>query len=130
IRDYLEERLPNQDSTCLPESELPPCDGRHGIDFLLDELKGDVVPVTIGAMTNLAAAIVKDWRVTRRIPRIVCMAGEFRRPMAEWNIRCDPEAAHIVFSSGIPMDVIPFEIGMQATFVPAEVARLAGSDRP
>jgi len=76
IKDYLADALPNQDSTCLPESELHPADKRHGIDFLLEELApGDVIPVTIGAMTNLASAFVKDWRITRRIPKIVCMAA-------------------------------------------------------
>ena len=131
IKAYLEDHLPNQDSTCLPESELHPADKRHGVDFLLEMLApGDVIPVTIGAMTNLAAAFVKDWRITQRIPKIVCMAAEFRRPMAEWNIKCDPEAAHLLFSSGIPMDVIPFEIGIQASFVEADLARLRRSNRP
>ena len=130
IKHFLAETLPNQDSSCLPESELCPADGRHAVDFLIEQLTGDVIPVTIGAMTNLAAAFVRDWRVTRRIPKIVCMAGEFRRPMAEWNIRCDPEAAHLLFSSGIPMDIIPFEIGMAATFNDADLARLRACDRP
>ncbi len=131
IKDYLAGTLPNQDSSCLPEDQLHPQDPRHGVDFLLEQLnKGDVVPVTIGAMTNLAAAFVKDWNVTKRIPRIVCMAAEFRRPMAEWNIKCDPEAAHLLFSSGIPMDIIPFEIGIQVTFGQDHLNRLAGSARP
>jgi purine nucleosidase/pyrimidine-specific ribonucleoside hydrolase len=131
LKDYLEDRLPNQDSTCLPESELHPLDPRHGVDFLVEKLGvGDVIPVTIGAMTNLAMALVKDWRLTKRIPRILAMAGEFRHPMAEWNIKCDPEAAHIVFSSGIPIDVIPWEIGMQVTFGQDHLDRLNASSKP
>ncbi|HEX2987004.1 MAG TPA: nucleoside hydrolase, partial [Chloroflexota bacterium] len=130
VRAYLEDHLPNQDASCLPEAELPEGDPRHGVDLLLDELKGDVVPVTIGAMTNLAMAIVKDWRVIRRIPRILSMAGEFRAPMAEWNIRCDPEAAHIVLGSGVPMDIIPWTIGMQVSFRQEHLDRLSRSRRP
>ncbi len=130
IKAYLENHLPNQDASCLPEAELPKADPRHGVDFLLDELKGDVAPVTIGAMTNLAMAIVKDWRVTKRIPKILSMAAEFRTPMAEWNIKCDPEAAHIVFSSGIPMDIIPWTIGMQVTFRQEHLDRLDKCKRP
>jgi len=131
LKGYLEDLLPNQDSTCLPEAELQPLDSRHGVDFLVEKLSaGDVVPITIGAMTNLAMALVKDWRLTKRIPRILAMAGEFRQPMAEWNIKCDPEAAHIVFSSGIPIDVIPWKVGMQATFGQDHLDRLNASSRP
>ena len=131
LKDYLEDKLPNQDGTCLPERELPPRDPRHGVDFLVEQLAaGDVIPVMIGAMTNLAAAFVKDWRLTRKVPRICVMAGEFRNPMAEWNIRCDPEAANLVFNSGIPIDVIPWHIGMEVTFSPAHVQRLGECKTP
>jgi purine nucleosidase len=131
LQDYLENKLPNQDSSCLPESELHPLDSRHGVDFLVEKLSaGDVIPVTIGAMTNLAMAFVKDWNLTKKVPRILAMAGEFRHPFAEWNIKCDPEAAHIIFSSGIPIDVIPWEVGMQATFGQDHLDRLNASTKP
>ena len=55
--------------------------------------------------------MVKEWRIVAKIPRIVVMAGEFKRSMAEYNILCDAEAAHIVFSSGIPVDVITWDTG-------------------
>lgn len=131
LKSYLDNQLPNQDPSCLPEDQLPKLDARHAVSFLVEHLaSGDVIPVTIGAMTNLAMAMVMDWKLTQRIPRIVCMAAEFRRPVAEWNIRCDPEAAHVVFSSGVPIDVTPFHIGTQATFHPADVERLDRSGRP
>ena len=131
LKFYLEDTLPNQDPSCLPESQLAPLDARHAVDFLVEKLgSGDVIPVTIGAMTNLAMALVKDGRLIKRVPKILAMAGEFRQPMAEWNIRCDPEAAHVVFSSGIPVDVIPWEIGRQVTFGPQHITRLSGSRRP
>ena len=56
-------------------------------------------------MTNLAVALVLERRLVTKIPRIVAMAAEFRQPFAEWNIRCDPEAAHVVLSSGMPIDL-------------------------
>jgi len=130
IRHYLDNVLPNQDPSCYPESQLPPLNPKHAVDYLVDTImsgNGDIVPVTIGAMTNLAMAIVKDWRIVQRIPRIICMAAEFRHPFAEWNIKCDPEAAHIVFSSGIPMDVIPWEIGDVVTFERSDCDRLGNS---
>ncbi len=133
MKAYLEDTLPNQDSTSLPESDLPPLDSRHAVNFLVETLMtgdGDIVPVTIGAMTNLAAALVLERRIAGKIPRIVAMAAEFKRPFAEWNIRCDPEAAHIVFSSGIPITVIPWDIGHTVRFDQSHVDRLNASRRP
>jgi inosine-uridine nucleoside N-ribohydrolase len=58
------------------------------------------------------------------------MAAEFKRPFAEYNIECDPEAAHLVFTSGIPMQIITWDIGHTVKFDQAHVDRLANSDRP
>ena len=126
-------RLPNQDGTCLAESELPKLDPRLGVDFLIETIlsgDGNIIPVLIGAMTNFALAIVKEPRIVERVPRLLVMAGEFRRPMAEWNIRCDPEAAAIVFSSGIPIDLIPWHVGDVVQLTPEEVAQMNASDKP
>jgi purine nucleosidase/pyrimidine-specific ribonucleoside hydrolase len=126
-------RLPNQDKTCMSDAELPPNDPRHGVDFLIDTLmqgNGDIIPVLIGAMTNLALAIVKQPAIVKKIPRLSIMAAEFRRPMAEWNIRCDPEAAAIVFNSGIPIDLIPWHIGDVVQFTWDDIHRLAAGKHP
>lgn len=125
--------LPNQDSTSFPEADLLPIDPRHGVDLLIDTIQaanGDVIPVTIGAMTNLAAALTKDPRIARKIPKIVAMAGEFTHEMVEHNIRCDPQAAQTVFSTGIPIDVIPWSIGNTVRFTQQDLERLATADRP
>ena len=118
----------NQSAAALPEVRLPPRDPRHAVQLIIDTIMagdGDVVPVTIGAMTNLAMALVQEPRLRAKIPRIVCMACEFDRPHAEWNIVCDPVAADIVFSSGIPVDVTTWTIGWICTMTQAEVDRIA-----
>lgn len=130
---YLDNTLPNQDGTCLPESELPPLDTRHAVNFLIDTIMaghGDIIPITIGAMTNLAAAMVMERRIVAKIPKIVAMAAEFKRPFAEWNIKCDPEAAYLVFSSGIPMEVITWDIGHTVMFDQGHIDRLSATYRP
>ncbi len=127
------DKLPNQDGTCLPAAQLPTADPRHAVDFLIETIMagdGDIVPVTIGGLTNLALALVKEPKLKTRIPRIVMMAAEFRHPMAEWNIRCDPEAASLVFASGIPVDVTTWHIGLNAKFRTEDLARLAGCPLP
>lgn len=133
MEGYLKPEIPNQDSTCLPESQLSPLDRRHAVEFLIETLlvgDGDIVPITIGAMTNLAMAMIKEPKIRAKIPRIVVMAAEFRSPFAEWNIRCDPEAAHVIFSSGIPVNVITWHIGHVVHFDASHVDRLARSTRP
>ncbi len=124
---YLAGTLPNQDGSCLPESQLPRPDRRHGVDFLVDTIMagdGDIIPITIGAMTNLAMALVKEPRIAAKIPRIVSMAGEFKMQMAEWNIKCDPEAAALLFASGIPIDLTTWEMGQIARFDQGHLERL------
>ena len=127
------DHVPNQDGTCLPADQLPKADPRHGVDFLIDTIMGgdgDIVPITIGGMTNLAMALVKEPRLRAKIPRIVSMVAEFRVNMAEWNVVCDPEAAHLVMASGIPVDVTTWHIGNTAKFQPADIERLGASEVP
>lgn len=127
------DKLPNQDGTCLPVAQLPKQDERHGVDFLIETIMagaGDIIPITIGGLTNMAMALIKEPRLKAKIPRIVMMAAEFRHPFSEWNIRCDPEAAHLVFASGIPIDVTTWHIGNVAQFNKADLARLAACQQP
>lgn len=127
------DNVPNQDGTCLPAAQLPKPDPRHGVDFLIETIMsgaGDIIPITIGGLTNMAMALVKEPRLVQKIPKIVAMAAEFRQSMPEWNIVCDPEAAQLVFASGIPMDVTTFHIGISAQFRNEDLARLAASPVP
>ncbi len=133
IAAYLEGRIPNQDGACLPEAQLPKLDTRHGVDLIIETIMagaGDIIPVTIGAMTNLAVALTKERKIAAKIPKIVVMAAEVKSAFAEWNIRCDPEAASIVFQSGIPIDVTTWEMGHIASFDNSHIERLKASKRP
>jgi purine nucleosidase len=103
-----------------PEEKWP-----GAVDFLLGEIRkhpGEITLVAIGPETNLGAAIAKDAETFRRLKRIVLMGGSVYRgydgfayptapakPMAEWNILCDVEAAKRVFTSGVPLYVMPLD---------------------
>ncbi len=127
----LADERPRQDASAFPEEKLPPLHPAHGVDLLIELLsEGSVIPVTIGAMTNLAMSLIKEPRLLETIPRIVCMAGCFDRQLSEWNIRCDPVAASIVFSSGIPVTVVGLDVTMRCRFNAEQVKRLHESDRP
>jgi purine nucleosidase/pyrimidine-specific ribonucleoside hydrolase len=123
---------PVQDASALPAAELPTPDPRHGVDLLIETIMeggGDVVPVAIGAFTNIAMALVKEPRIRARIPRIVVMGGVFDRQYCEWNIRCDPTAAAIVAESGVPMRWVGLDVTLRCVFDQGHLDRLGAGTR-
>ena len=97
---------------------------------LMTELSADDAILTIGAMTNLAAALVSK-PADAPWPRVVSMAAEFQRyGHTEFNVRCDPEAAHLCFTSGVRIDFIPWSIGPATKLLPADIERLRSAETP
>ncbi|ERI96217.1 MULTISPECIES: nucleoside hydrolase [Eubacteriales] len=81
---------------------------------LLREGAGDIELVAIGPLTNLALAILQEPETVKKAPHITIMGGAhpYHNPhtvWAEFNIMCDPEAAQVVFSSGIPFTLVTLE---------------------
>lgn len=84
-----------------------PLSARHGIDLLLQEARGapgEITLVTLGPLTNLAVAVLREPELPRLLGRWALMGGAYRTPgnttpMSEWNIHCDPEAAKICFAA-------------------------------
>jgi len=125
--------LPNQDASALPEDQLPPLDKRHAVQFMIDTImngSGDIVVATIGAMTNLAMALVLEPHLLAKIPQVVIMGGTFDRQASEWNIMCDPVAAAIVCESGVPLHFIPLDVTTQVQFRQSDLDALRASRRP
>jgi purine nucleosidase len=103
-----------------PETKLP-----AAADFILEEIRkhpGEITLIAIGPETNLGAAIDMDAETFRKLKRIVLMGGSVYRGydgfayptgpvkvMAEWNILCDVPAAQKVFTSGVPLYVMPLD---------------------
>jgi inosine-uridine nucleoside N-ribohydrolase len=93
-------------------------DPTNGPDFLLDQIRkhpGQITLIAIGPLTNLGAAIDKDPATFRKLKRIVMMGGSvdrgYGKPYAEpeWNIVCDIPAARKVFTSGVPIFMMPLD---------------------
>ncbi len=108
--------------TDLPEPTMPLQPG-HAVDWLVDTLMaagdGEITLCPIGPLTNIAMAIVKEPRILSRIREIVLMGGGFFAggnitPAAEFNIYCDPHAAHVVFNSGVRLTMMPLDVTHQA----------------
>src|SRR3979490_2776094 len=96
----------------------------NGVDFILEQVKlhpGEITLIAIGPETNLGAAIDRDAATFRKLKRVVLMGGSVYRgysqfnygktpgPDPEWNILCDIQAARKVFSSGVPLYVMPLD---------------------
>ena len=115
----------------LPPATKKP-EQKHAVQFLIDYYMGedgpDTVYMPIGSQTNLALALRIEPRLAKRIPLIVTMGGAYvegnTTPSAEFNILADPEAAHIVFSAGIPITMVGLEVTARALVMPRDVERI------
>ena len=108
-----------------------PLQSQHAVDFIIETLRrepaGTVTLCALGPLTNLAAAFLKAPDVVARVAEVVlmgggCFEGGNITPAAEFNIYVDPEAADIVFKSGIPLVVMPLDVTHKAITTPARVA--------
>jgi inosine-uridine nucleoside N-ribohydrolase len=107
------------------------------VEFLRRVLHGAAAPVTViatGPLTNVAALLLADPRSARRIREIVLMGGSTERgnvtPYAEFNIHVDPEAADIVFASGLPVTMCGLNVTHQALATDGVVQRITGLRTP
>jgi purine nucleosidase len=125
------------DDTLMPPATVRPQE-EHAVDFLVRTTRqaaADNDPITIcaiGPMTNLALALVQHRDVARGIRQIISMGGAFtalghRTPWAEYNIYADPHAAQIVYSSGVPVVVMPLDMTFQALITEQHISAIRES---
>ncbi len=87
------------------------------LDTVLRRRAQKTTLVAIGPLTNIAALLTKDPQITQKIDRIVLMGGSIAHgygddpnPTPEYNIAADPAAAQKVFSSGVPILMVPLDV--------------------
>ncbi len=106
------------DGPVLSDPEMP-LQAQHAVDFIIETLcNAPAKTVTIcplGPLTNIASALLKAPEIVERIEEIVLMGGAYFEvgnitPSAEFNIFVDPEAADIVFKSGVSITVMPLDV--------------------
>jgi len=71
--------------------------------------------ITLGPLTNLALALEREPGIVAKISRCIVMGGAACcegnvTPAAEFNIWVDPEAARAVFLSGLPIEMVGWEL--------------------
>ena len=103
----------------------------HAVDFIIDTLRaeatGTVTLCPLGPLTNIAAAFLKAPDIIPRVGQVVLMGGAYFEvgnitPTAEFNIYVDPEAADIVFKSGVDLVVMPLDVTHKALTNKSRVA--------
>lgn len=117
------------DGIALPDPQMNLATG-HAVDFLIETLRseapGSVTLCPLGPLTNIAIAFRQAPDIVSRISEIVLMGGAYFEvgnitPTAEFNIYVDPEAAEIVFRSGVPLVVMPLDVTHKALTTRARV---------
>ncbi|MFJ6635850.1 nucleoside hydrolase [Streptomyces sp. NPDC091376] len=105
----------------------------HAVDLMYRTLTGHPEPVTLvptAPLTNVALLLTRHPDAAAHIREIVLMGGSTERgnrtPAAEFNMFVDPEAADIVFRSGLPVTMCGLNVSHQALVTPEVLARLDG----
>jgi len=105
----------------------------HAVEFLIKALvnawPATVTLCLLGPMTNLAAALVQEPEIRHGIKEVVLMGGGCHvkgnvTPAAEFNVYADPEAAAVVFGSGVPIVVLPLDVTHQVLSTKERAGRL------
>ncbi|MFC0394743.1 nucleoside hydrolase [Paenibacillus mendelii] len=111
VGEWNEWDVPNQYGEELAHTSITT--DEDAVDLLIrltEHNPGEVAIVAIGALTNVARAIERSPSFRDNVKEIVLMGGAFTFHYLECNIVCDPEAAEIVFESGIPVTAAGLEV--------------------
>ena len=103
----------------------------HAVSFIIDTLlqsEGDITLVPVGPLSNIAVAMRVEPAIVPKIKEIVLMGGAYGTgnftPSAEFNIYADPEAARVVFTSGVPLVMMGLDLTNQTACTSDVIARM------
>ncbi|MEL6464527.1 MAG: nucleoside hydrolase [Pseudomonadota bacterium] len=100
-----------------------PLESKHAVDWIIETLRahdaGTVTVCPLGPLTNIATAFERAPDIVAKVQQIVLMGGAYFEvgnitPAAEFNIYVDPQAADIVFKSGVDIVVMPLDVTHKA----------------
>lgn len=122
--------LSDDDVNLQPQSQF-------AVDYLVETIldnPNDIHVVAIGPLTNIAMALQKAPQIAEKIGHLTIMGGVVRGnsdlslPIAEHNIQCDPDAAHVVLTSNMPITLVPLNITVQTRVDLSSVERIRNGD--
>src|SRR5215471_18790232 len=122
--------------TFFPEPKAKPI-AQSAAEFIRDATRkhpGEITLITIGPLTNIAMACALDHELPHMVRGLVMMGGSLSggniTPAAEFNVYVDPEAARIVFQSGIPISMVGLDVTRQTTLTDQHVRTLEAAQNP
>ncbi|WP_349289819.1 nucleoside hydrolase [Pseudonocardia sp. Ae505_Ps2] len=113
-------------------------DGTAAVDLIARLARthpGELVLLALGPLTNVARLLERDPEAAGMLAGVVHMGGAAFAPgnvtpAAEFNTYCDPEAARVVLTSGLPVRLVPLDVTRRVVLPGAVADRLAGSADP
>ena len=129
----------------LPDIDVPwqPQPASAVLLEVLTQTPEPVLMFVTGTHTNLAEALALDPDITENIRSVAIMGGAINVPgniasdwpeidntVAEWNIWVDPTAAQQVFTSGLPLQLVPLDATNQVVWTPEDAALWRSSEHP
>ena len=111
------------DGPIIPEPTVPILE-EHAVDFIYRTAKEtpNLHLIPVGPLTNIATAIRRYPDIVDHVIAISLMGGSTTvgnaTAAAEFNIWADAEAAHVVFTSGIPIKMLGLNVTRQVNATP------------
>jgi pyrimidine-specific ribonucleoside hydrolase len=124
------------DGPVLPEPTITP-EPIDAVELMAKTLQESAEPITLvptGPLTNVGALLLLYPELKQKIARISLMGGGINygnwTPAAEFNILVDPEAADIVFNSGVPITMAGLDVTEKALIFPEDFERIRALNNP
>src|SRR5438876_11537192 len=120
----------------FPEPKIKPVatPAAEIIRQIVRKYPGEVTLITIGPLTNIATALNSDPELAGMVRALVMMGGSLSggniTPAAEFNVYVDPEAARIVFQSGIPITMVGLDVTRKTSLTDEHVRILETAQNP
>jgi pyrimidine-specific ribonucleoside hydrolase len=120
----------------FPEPKIKPVaqPAAELIRQIVRKYPGEVTLIPVGPLTNIATALNLDAELANLVRGIVLMGGSLSggniTPAAEFNIYVDPEAARIVFQSGIPITMVGLDATRKTSLTEEHVRTLEAAQNP
>ena len=124
------------DGPALPEPALE-AEPLSAVELMAKTISASSEPVTIvatGPLTNVGALLILHPELKPKIAHISIMGGGLAfgnwTPAAEFNILIDPEAADVVFKSGLPLTMAGLDVTLKALVFPEDFERIRALGNP
>jgi purine nucleosidase/pyrimidine-specific ribonucleoside hydrolase len=127
-----------------PQSLASPYFAPELIVETVNRYPNELTLIVTGPLTNIALALMKDPDLPKKVRQIIIIGGAFGfnrsaalnatgdNPVSEWNIYVDPEAARLVFHSGVKLTAIGLDVATHSdiNFRDSDIERLKASQNP